>query len=369
MSNYWVVLTAVLGFMAGVAGLALLLSPHRSAFLKRCRLLVGAFLVISLLASISNIVEWSAITKWIDRIEDFVEIFQAFLLGVVIYSVYQNRLLEKVQENEANYRGICEQMTQTQAEREDLLHKLEFKNRELQSIVYIASHDLKSPLVNILGFNGELRLACGKLSERLDALRQAELRKEIDPLVRDIQEAQTFIESGGRKMEVLIDGLLTVSRIGTQPIHIAPVDMNALLQGVLRAMKFQIQTSGAAVEVGTLPQCMGDAARLNQVFTNLIDNALKYLDPSRPGHITISGETAGTKSVYHVTDNGIGIRRQHFEDIFEIYHRLDPSQKDGQGLGLTIVSRIIERLNGRIAVDSEFGVGSTFTVTLPEAHA
>lgn len=368
MSSYWVALTSVLEFAAGIAGLAFLLRPHRSLFLKRCRLLVAAFLVISLLASISNLVEWTSVTDAMDKVEDFVEIFQAFLFGILIYTVYQNRLLETVQENETRYRGICDEMTRSQAEREDLLHKVEFKNRELQSIVYIASHDLKSPLVNILGFNGELRLACRKLSDTLEKLDQPDLCKAIEPLVADIHEAQTFIESGGRKMEVLINGLLTVSRIGTQPIHIEPVDMNAMIEGILRTMKFQVQTSGAKITVEPLPDCMADPAQVNQVFTNLIDNALKYLDPARPGVITITGRQNGRISVYRVTDNGIGIRRQYFENIFEIYHRLNPTdEKSGQGLGLTIVSRIMERLHGTVTVESEFGSGSTFTITLPGA--
>jgi signal transduction histidine kinase len=366
MSSYWVVFTSVLGFLAGTTGLVLLLSRHRCPLLKRYRLLLFILLLIGLMISVSNIVEWASVTTTMDEVEDFVEIFQAFLFGLLIYSVYQNRLLEKVQENEIKSRGLCQEMTKTQAEREDLLHKLEFKNRELQSIVYIASHDLKSPLVNILGFNGELRLACRKLSERLEKLKQPELQKEIEALVAEVHEAQTFIESGGRKMEVLIDGLLTVSRIGTQPIHIEPVDMNALIESILRTMKFQVQTSGAKITVGPLPGCMADPAQVNQVFTNLIDNALKYLDPLRPGVITITGKQANHTAVYRVTDNGIGIRKQYFENIFEIYHRLNPAdEKNGQGLGLTIVSRIMERLHGTVTVESEYGKGSTFTITLP----
>jgi signal transduction histidine kinase len=366
--NNWIALTAILGFLAGVAGIVLLLRRHRSPLLKGNRLLLFVLLLLGLFVSVSNTLEWTSLSVAADHYEDFIEIFKAFLFGILIYSVFQNRLLEQVRENETRYRGICTEMRQSQAQREELLHKLEFKNRELQSIVYIASHDLKSPLVNILGFNGELRIACRKLSDTLETLKQPELLKAVKPLVFDIQEAQTFIESGGRKMEVLINGLLTVSRIGTQPIHIERVDMNAMVESILRTMKFQIQTSGACMKIKPLPDCMADAAQINQVFTNLTDNALKYLDPSRPGEITISGELNDLSAVYRVTDNGIGIRKQYFENIFEIYHRLDPTdEKSGQGLGLTIVNRIMERLNGSISVESEYGKGSTFIIRLPAA--
>jgi signal transduction histidine kinase len=301
-----------------------------------------------------------------DWFEDFIEIFQAFLLGILLYSIFQHRMLETVQESETKSRKLVDQMTESQAEREELLQKLEFKNRELQSIVYIASHDLKSPLVNIIGFNGELRLACRKLAEILEPFPNPELQRQVQPIIRDIQESQMFIESGGQKMQVLIDGLLTVSRIGTQPIHIEPVDMNALIEGILRSMKYQIQKSGASIHVETLPPCMGDPGQVNQVFSNLIDNAIKYLDPNRPGTITISGEASNKLNLYHVSDNGIGIRPEYFDKIFEIYHRLNPGDKNkGQGLGLTIILRIMERLGGQVSVQSEFGQGSKFTVKLP----
>ncbi|MCE5185721.1 MAG: HAMP domain-containing histidine kinase, partial [Planctomycetaceae bacterium] len=215
-------------------------------------------------------------------------------------------------------------------------------------------------------FNGELRLACKKLPDLLKQSNCRDLHKAVKPLVKDIQESQMFIESGGQKMQVLIDGLLAVSRIGTQPLHIGPIDMNPMLEGILRTMKFQLQKQAVQVEVASLPLCTGDPSQVNQVFTNLIDNAVKYMDPSRPGRITVTGQVSDGTSIYRVTDNGIGIRPQYFGKIFEIYHRLDPeNENSGQGLGLTIISRIMERLGGQITVESEFGKGSTFIVKLP----
>ena len=104
---------------------------------------------------------------------------------------------------------------------------------------------------------------------------------------------------------------------------------------------------------------------MGQVFSNLLDNAIKYLDPDRPGVIRISGHPEGDRAVYHIDDNGVGIALDHQEKIFEIFHRLDPSRNDGEGLGLTIVKRILSRLDGDIRVTSTPGEGSRFTLTFP----
>lgn len=141
--------------------------------------------------------------------------------------------------------------------------------------------------------------------------------------------------------------------------------MNAVFKDVARAMEFQIQKAGVTLRVDPLPDCLGDATQINQVFSNLLDNAIKYLDAQRPGVISVSGRVENDRAIYVVRDNGIGIAPEHEKTIFEIFRRLNPKAGDGDGLGLAIAQRVLERHNGEIWVESAPGQGSAFFVSLP----
>jgi len=264
-------------------------------------------------------------------------------------------------------RDITE-MKKAQEDRELLLHVLEMKNKELESIVYAASHDMRTPLVNIRGFGGELRKACESLEAAVGRHADTKLTEALSPLLEQVNESLYFIDAGAAKMQALIDGLLEISRIGTASLRVQPLEMNRILKHIVSSMHFQIQQAGATVTVETLPSCQADARLINQVFTNLLDNALKYRDPQRPPEIHISGHRDGTMCVYRVADNGIGIAPEHQHKIFEIFYRLNAQDKtNGEGLGLSIVLRILDRLGGAIEVESELGRGSTFVVLVPAA--
>ncbi len=259
---------------------------------------------------------------------------------------------------------------QAEKQRETLVKSLEYKNRELQDIVYTASHDLRSPLVNIEGFSAELEADWDHLLDYL--IEQAagfDKSEQITPLIKeDIPECLRFISSGAKKMSSLLDGLLQVSRIGTVKIHSESLDMEKIVREILDAMAHQIKENNITVTLDWLPCCKGDLHMLDHVFTNLLSNAIKYRDPAKECKITISGKVDGGMSVYCVEDNGVGIAAGHQEKVFEIFHRLNPqSSVSGEGLGLTIVTRVMDRLGGKIWVESEPGKGSKFFIALPHS--
>lgn len=239
-------------------------------------------------------------------------------------------------------------------------------NKELQQIIYVTSHDLRSPLVNVEGYHKEIRYSLEALNRILKEIDIPVDKKEKIAFIidKDIPESVKYIDASVVKMDALLSGLLRLSRSGRTELEMEKLDMNRLVSDVLNTLEYQFKEQGARHEAAELPPCSGDDKHINQVFSNLIGNALKYLDPERPGAISISGYKKNGQVVYCVEDNGIGIPPEHLGKIFDIFHQVQRG-KGGEGLGLSIVKKIVERHNGKVWVESEFGKGSKFFVSLP----
>jgi signal transduction histidine kinase len=254
-------------------------------------------------------------------------------------------------------------------EQEALNEELDRRNREMQQIVYVASHDLRSPLVNVQGFGRELVQECREVTRSIEnapdlpAVRTATL-----PLLQEeIPRSLEFIQGSIARMDSLLGGLLRLSRLGRTSLTIQRLDVNAVVASLVSGFEYVLHEKGAEVRTEDLPDCQGDSVQVSQVFANLLDNAIKYLDPSRSGRIRISGQSEDGRAVYCVEDNGIGIAARHQKKIFEIFHRLSPGTGSGEGIGLNIVTKILERQDGKVWVESEPGVGSRFFVSMPGA--
>jgi PAS domain S-box-containing protein len=270
----------------------------------------------------------------------------------------------------AGYLGINIDITdrkRADREQEKHLNELHRKNEEMDHILSIASHDLKSPLVNIEGFAGELEKSVKSLSKMLsESLLKNPTRKKLDDVLNtDIPEALHFIKMSCRMMDTLLSGLLRLSRIDMTSVSLTALDVNTLVSGILNRMQFKIQENNINITVKKgLPACRGDVTLITQVFANLIDNAIKYRQPGRPCRIRIDGYQKDGHSIYRIKDNGIGIASEQVENIFELFHQLNPDA-GGEGVGLTIVRRVLERQQGNVKIDSEVGKGTVISVTLP----
>jgi signal transduction histidine kinase len=275
----------------------------------------------------------------------------------------------KMQEHIAQLEHAREALSQSETKLSRAASALADKNKELEMLVYAASHDLRSPLVNLHGFSRELATACEAIQQQTQAMPASIPAKKAlqDLLAGDVAEALQYIRASVEKIDVLIAGLLRYSRLGRETLHIQSVEMTPLLQGIAETMEFQLSAAAASLKIEPLPPCLGDPAQLTQVFSNLLDNALKYRHPDRPPVIVVSGRLSDGQAVFSVADNGSGIAPEDQHRIFEMFHRLNPAAAPGEGLGLSIARRILERQNGEIRVQSAPGVGSTFEVILPAA--
>ena len=255
-------------------------------------------------------------------------------------------------------------------------------NDEIQRFAYIVSHDLRSPLVNIMGFTSELEELRNDIFRRIAQLSRAatlapsmpeDASHETEPelegadkqLSDDFSEALGFIKSSIAKMDRLISAILNLTREGRREFSPERVNMRELIKGIGATVAHQAAEADAQIRVGKLPDIVSDRLALEQIFSNLIDNALKYLKAGVPGDIEIRGRTKLGFAIFDVVDNGRGIDAKDHQRIFELFRRAGTQDKPGQGIGLAHVRALVRRLGGTMSVASELDGGSTFTVTLP----
>ncbi|MGN6117867.1 MAG: sensor histidine kinase [Nitrobacter sp.] len=255
-------------------------------------------------------------------------------------------------------------------------------NEEIQRFAYIVSHDLRSPLVNIMGFTSELEELRGDIFKRIATLSRPddapplaadETAAAVEPVLdeadkqlsQDFNEALGFIKSSIGKMDRLISAILNLTREGRREFQPVPIAMRDLIENIASTMAHQAAEAEAQIRVEPLPDIVSDRLALEQIFSNLIDNALKYLKTGVPGDIAIRGRRKLGFAIFEISDNGRGIDPKDHQRIFDLFRRAGTQDRPGQGIGLAHVRALVRRLGGTMSVSSELGKGSTFTVTLP----
>ncbi|HPA71235.1 MAG TPA: HAMP domain-containing sensor histidine kinase, partial [Spirochaetota bacterium] len=163
----------------------------------------------------------------------------------------------------------------------------------------------------------------------------------------------------------LINAILKLSRLGRRELKVEAMDLNGIAEGIIGSLEHQIKEKGIDMELAKLPALESDRISMEQVLGNLIDNAVKYLDPGRRGRITVSGEESEGWVTIRVSDNGRGIAAEDIPRAFELFRRVGRQDVPGEGMGLAYVQALLKRLGGRIWCESSPGVGSTFCFSVP----
>lgn len=244
-------------------------------------------------------------------------------------------------------------------------------NDEIQRFAYIVTHDLRAPLVNVMGFTSELETSLAPIQAEI-----GKLDPEADPAARDahaaafedLPEAISFIRSSTKKMDGLINAILKLSREGRRTLKPERLDLEPLLQAAAASVRHQIVEAGGTITIeGRVPQLVSDRLALEQIFGNLLDNAVKYSAKDRPLVLALRMRTEpGGYVAVDVEDNGRGIAPQDHERIFELFRRSGLQDQPGEGIGLAHVRTMVRNLGGDVGVASTPGQGTTFTVSIAQ---
>lgn len=242
-------------------------------------------------------------------------------------------------------------------------------NEELQRYAYIVSHDLRAPLVNIMGFTSELEADLGLLTAHLQKIGGDRSEPAVNDVFaaaeQSIPEAIGFIRSSTTRMDSLINEILKLSRAGRRVLEPTWIDTQALVASCINSIRQRFDAVNAEVTIETdLPPLVSDRLALEQIFANLLDNAAKYLVADRPGRIRIRGNIDRQFARFEVEDNGRGIAEADRERIFELFRRAGQQDRPGDGIGLAHTRMLARRLGGDVTVKSDGHSGTIFVVTV-----
>jgi signal transduction histidine kinase len=290
-------------------------------------------------------------------------------LFIVLFASAAFRLLQRYIREAVTARAEVEQLNVTLEDR--VVRRtaaLTRANDEIQRFAYIVSHDLRAPLVNIMGFTSELEVGSGTLRRYFENQTEENKAPAVEAATQALPEAVGFIRSSTTKMDGLINAILKLSREGKRELMVEDVATRQVFENVLTSLQHQIEETKTEITLSrVLPVIRSDRMSLEQIFGNLVDNALKYLQPGRPGKIRADAEDHGANVVIKVIDNGRGIADQDRERVFELFRRAGRQDRPGEGIGLAHVRAQVRRLGGDITVRSRLGEGSEFRVTLPRS--
>ena len=254
---------------------------------------------------------------------------------------------------------------------EMLNDQLKLKNQQLESMIYATNHDLRSPLVNIQGFATEIKFSLkeqGEICQELKSLFPPDKQQQIHRIKSDMDDSINYIVSSVSKMDQLLKGLVEICRLGTMQYNPEQLDMNKFIKFVQETLQYNLTDKNIALNIDPLPPCYADSSKLTTVFTNLIDNAIKYRRDDIDCKIKISASAKKDTITYCIHDNGPGIPKKSLTKIFNVLSRVDNrTEIKGDGLGLSIVRKIVEMMNGKVWAESDQATGTAFFIQLPAA--
>ncbi len=240
-------------------------------------------------------------------------------------------------------------------------------NDELQQFAYIVSHDLRSPLASVAGFIEEINESVGDVVKVWSDPNQMGKGRAAMALQESIPEAIEYMRTSVQRMNYQIDHLLKLSRAGKHNLEITTIDVAGLTEQVIDSFAFQISENNIELVIGETEDVSSDRMALTQILHNLMSNAIKFLDPERPGRIEVSVKATASEFVLRIADNGRGMRPEDIPKAFQIFQRLNREESiPGDGMGLAYVDALVRRMRGHIECESEPGVGTVFTVHLPK---